>query len=612
MKSPTEAFADPRMEGVRRWLLRYQPFITTIVAVALIAIFLPGRTQQSQTEEASELSSTVPEAAVDTAVGKDVAAGGGVSVAGASTTRSTAQGATGVLTFEEARKQGVALVANCDPATGRVMVPSRFAAPCVQKFVAPNGGSTWKGVTDKKITVVVYRGPENPAAQAILAAAGANDSNEEVEQQHREWVQYYSTHYNLWGRKIDLKIVRSSAREASDDAAGKADAIKVAEEYKAFASLGALNNTYAREVMARGTMCFECQISQPAENYLKVAPYSWAVLSASTFLYVHRAEYVGKRLARRNAIYAYDDISPTQGFKTKPRKFGLLYYETKDYAYKAGADFFVKELAKYGVKLTVKVQYTGYPDLAANQEQARPLIQKMKEAGVTSMICACDPFAPIFFTQEATRQLYGPEWIIVGSALTDTSFFARTYDQDQWSHAFGLSALFARMPEKYGDSYRLLLWQFNKEPTARAGYAVIRAAHSLFFTGVHMAGPTLTPKTFQAGMFALPVTGRGSITSGAISFGNHGFWPMADYTAFDDMTEIWWDREAEGEDEIGLDGTGLYRYVDGGKRFMPTEYPSTNVKPFVKAGTVLIYDKPPKQDQWPCYTSPATHRKDRC
>lgn len=614
MKSPAEAFNDPRIEAVRRWFLRYQPFITTILAIALIAIFLPGRTQTQSGEDVSELAAGAPDAGFEAEVGGKIAAGTKVKST-VQTVRSAVQQAadTGVLTFEEAKKAGVALVANCDPATGRVMVPSRFAAPCVQKFVPPNAGSSWQGVTDKKITVVVYRGPENPAAQAILAAAGANDSDEEVEQQHREWVQYYQAHYNMWGRKVDLKFVKSSARSASDDAAGKSDAIKVAKEYKAFASFGALNNTYAKEVMARGVMCMECQISQPAENYLKSAPHSWATLSASTFLYVHRAEYIGKRLAgNRKAVYAYDDINPAQGFKDKKRAFGLLYYETKDYAYKAGADFFVRELAKYGVKLTSKAQYNGYPDLAANQEQARPLIQKMKEAGVTSLVCACDPFAPIFFTQEATRQLYGPEWIITGSALTDTSFFARTYDQDQWSHAFGLSALFARLPEKYSDSYRVYNWHFNKEPTARAGYAIIRAPHGLFFSGVHMAGAALTPKTFEAGMFALPVTGRGSITSGAISFGNHGFWPMPDYTAFDDMTEIWWDREAEGEDEIGLDGTGLYRYVDGGKRFMPTEYPSSDVKPFVTAGTVLLYDKPPPQDQWPCYNSPATGKNDRC
>ena len=59
------------------------------------------------------------------------------------------------------------------------------------------------------------------------------------------------------------------------------------------------------------------------------------------------------------------------------------------------------------------------------------------------------PFGPIFFTKDAQQQLYGPEWIITGSALTDTSFFARLYQQDQWEHAFGISYLSARLPEEF-------------------------------------------------------------------------------------------------------------------------------------------------------------------
>src|SRR5688500_2516027 len=43
----------------------------------------------------------------------------------------------------------------CDPATGRLAVPSRFAPPCVPG-VAANGGATWPGVTTEAVTVAVY------------------------------------------------------------------------------------------------------------------------------------------------------------------------------------------------------------------------------------------------------------------------------------------------------------------------------------------------------------------------------------------------------------------------------------------------------------------------
>ncbi len=607
MRSPSEWGSGPAVDGARRWVTRYHPFVTTILAVVLIAVFLPGRTTQTTTEGVGELAASLPEDEVD--------AGPSDSTAAPATTTSGPTQATvnpNVLTFEEAKKRGVELVANCDKTTGQIMMPTRFAAPCTQKFVAPNGGGTWQGVTDKEIVVAYYLGRGDAASDAVLTAAGANDPDEDIMKQALEWSKMFEAHHNVWGRKVKLVFVKPSG-EATDDAAAKADAIKVATQIKAFASVGSPNNTYVNELVARKVMCF-CTASQPIETYIKWAPYVWTTLLASTQGYIHRAEYIGGRLARKNAKFAYDQINPTQGFKSQKRKFGFLYYETPDFAYKQGAQFFIRHMKeRYGVTFAAVSAYNGYPDVAATQEQARPIIQKFKEAGVNSLIFSGDPFGPIFFTQEATRQLYGPEWIITGSALTDWSFFARLYDQDQWSHAFGISYLPARLPEELSEALRLYRWQYNREPSARNLYALILAPMSNLYNGIHLAGPVLTPETFRAGMYGQPIQGRGGITTVARSFGDKGIWPWKeDPVAFDDVTEIWWDRNAQGEDERGRDGTGLYRYVDGGRRFLPGEHPKTDPKAFVTAGTVTIYEKPPPVDRWPCYESPATKRKDRC
>jgi hypothetical protein len=610
MRSPSEWARDERIEGARHWLSRYQPFITTVLAIALIAIFLPGRSQQTATEGvSSELAGGLPEGTATDVTPSDVAdapAATGGSVAAQAPVNPN------VLSFEEAKKQGVELVANCDQSTGRVRIPSRFAAPCTQKHTGRNSGATWQGVTDKEITVAYYETTGDPASEAILTAADANDSDEEVRQQATDWVNFFSAHYNLWGRKIKLVFVRPSG-DATDDAAGKADAIKIATQIKAFAAVNSPNNTFVNELVARKVMCF-CTVSLPIDTYIKWAPYVWSTLLASSQGYIHRAEYIGGRLARKKAQWAYDDISPTQDFKSQNRKFGFLYYETTDFAYKSGVEFFIKYMKeRYGITFTAISAYNGYPDVAATQEQARPIIQKFKEAGVNSLICSCDPFAPIFFTQEATRQLYGPEWIITGSALTDTSFFGRLYDQDQWAHAFGISYLAARLPEEFGDAYRLHQWQYNRPPSAPAGYGVQYAPISIMFNGFHLAGPSLTPDTFRAGMYAQPIQGRGGITTIARAYGDKGFWPWKeDPVAYEDATEIWWDRNAEGEDDIGRDGRGLYRYVAMGKRYMPGEWPKTTPLAFNTKDTVTIYSKPPAVDQWPCYPSPATKKNDLC
>jgi hypothetical protein len=598
---------------VQRIVTRYLPFIATVLAIFLISVLLPGRQQDATQDSASDLvdSPTSDLPVTDLVPGDKASERGPVATA---RSVSPQAGPQGVIGFEEAKRKGVALVANCDQKTGRISVPSRFAPPCTQKYVGPNGGKTWQGVTDKEIVIAHHLASGDAASDAILTAAGANDSDAQIMQQARDWVKYFSEHYNLWGRKIRLVFVQPSG-EATDDAAGKADAIKVATQIKAFASIGGPNNTYTNELVARKVMCF-CTTSLPIEEYIKWSPYVWTTLLASTQGYIHRAEYVN-RLKNGKAVYAHDQINPPTGqFKDKKRAFGFLYYETEDFAYKTGAEFFIKHLKeKYGIVIPPNriSAYNGYPDVAATQEQARPIIQKFKNAGVTSLIFSGDPFGPIFFTQEATRQLYGPEWILTGSALTDTSFFARLYDQDQWAHAFGVSYLPARLPEEFGNAYRLYKWQFDKAPSAPSNYGLIYSPYSTLFSGIHLAGPVLTPETFKKGMDAQPILGRGGITTIAQSFGTKGLWPWKDDpVAYDDATEIWWDRRARGEDDLGNDGNGLYRYVLGGKRYLPGEWPTAAPKPFTTAGTSTIYSKPPKADQWPCYPSPATKKKDRC
>jgi hypothetical protein len=610
----TGPLADPRVDTVRRFLSRYSPFISVTVAILLIAILLPGRQAADTVDDTASgiADTTTGEVPIVDAAEGDIAAKART-LTGKITPRAPAAPPSGVVKFDEAKKKGIALVANCDEKTGRIKIPSRFAFPCTQKYVAPNAGSTWQGVTSKEIVVAYYNGAGDAASEAILSAAGANDSDAETKAQVRDWINLYQSHSNMWGRKVKLVFIEPSG-EATDDAAGKADAIKVATQVKAFASLGAPNNTYVNELVARKVMCF-CTVSLPIESYIKWSPYVWTTLLASTQGYIHRAAFVN-RLKNGTAKFAYDGITPTQQFAKKKRVFGFLYYETEDFAYKKGAEFFIKHLKeKYGIVIPPNrvAAYNGYPDVAATQEQARPIVQKMKEAGVTSIIMSVDPFGPIFFTQEATRQLWGPEWILTGSALTDTSFFARLYDQNQWSHAFGVSYLAARLPQEEGEAYKLLRWQYNRPPSGPAGYGVLQSPIALLFNGVHLAGPKLTPLTFRQGMYAQPIQGRGGITTIASAFGDKGLWPWKeDPIAADDATEIWWDRTAQGEDELSNNGRGLYRYVAGGKRYLPSEWPKGAPKAFDKAGTVTIYTKPPPQDARPCYPSPATKKTDRC
>ena len=75
-----------------------------------------------------------------------------------------------------------------------------------------------------------------------------------------------------------------------------------------------------------------------------------------------------------------------------------------------------------------------------------------------------DPIYPVFYTEAASKQNYHPEWINTGSALTDTTFFARAYDKSQWNHNFGLSLLTARID----DDDEVVCWSWERPDGGRS------------------------------------------------------------------------------------------------------------------------------------------------
>jgi hypothetical protein len=597
-------------------LARYRPYLVLVAGVALIAVVLPGVQRDGvaptvETTAGAGTSAGTSSATADTSAGADTAAptadgsapAAGVASAvgtGAPTAVKTGQAGrlaapagaarsadTGTAAPALAGGGDASTAADCDPVTGRIKVPSFYAPNCIPIFNGQNPGNTWTGVSKDTITVALFIPMADAAATAIAASAGAtDDTSDEEDDANRELViAAFEHHYETYGRHVKIVKVDASG-EDDDDAAAKADAIKIATEIKAFASFGGYGgtNAFADELAARGVLCF-CTVSQPTENYLKWAPHVWSTLMASTQGYLHRAEYVC-RLTGKPAKYAGDAT-----MKVKNRAIGLVYYETKDNAYKAGADYFEREYtSQCNGKLADRQAYI--LDLTKAQEDARIMVARLKDRGVTSVLFSGDPFMPIFLTQEATKANYRPEWIVSGSALTDTTFFARTYDKTQWTQAFGISYLIARLEPTVAEAEgNIVTWHCG---CVLKSYPSILSFGTLY-TGIHLAGPVLNPNTYRDGMFSLKRT-SGFITQYAVSYGR-GLWPDDDYLALDDAAELWYDGQEQGKDELGNDGVGMYRYMNMGKRYLPGQWPKDEPVPFVKDGTVVVYNERPPGDR---------------
>lgn len=577
------------VERLKKGALRYRAVAAAVAAAGVIVALSPGVEGTG-----SDLLATddVGGSTSATLLPVPTTAGGALTPGGPGVATTAPRGGAGP--GSPATGGGAAVLpANCDPATGRIKFPSSFAPPCVAK--AKSAGATSSGVTADEIKVVLYRAQPDPTVDALLKAAGATDSREDVLATYHDWFQLFNAHYETYGRRVQLSTIEASG-DSTDDAAARADAIRVATEMKPFIVIGG-PSPFVDELAQRGIIVIT-QLQRPNEYYADRAPYVWGSQMSSTQAFTHLGEYIGKRLKGQNAVHAGD-----ASIQSQPRKFGLIYLDTAEGVYRPGVDALERELGKYGVGLTDKVSYIS--DINRAQEQARVIIARLKEKGVTTVLFSGDPIAPIFMTQEATQQEWHPEWVMPGGTLVDTSFFGRTYDQSQWGNAFGISQLSIRGPFGTSEPYRVHNWHYGRNPTAKATPEIQYQEPLIIFTGIHMAGPTLNPRTFRDGLFNWPVSGAGKLTEIQRSFGRKGIWPFDDYSSFDTVTEVWWDPEAEGIDEIGHQGTGLLQYVNGGKRYGPGEWPTTTPAVFDRSQSRTSYDAIPPGDLPPDYPKPS-------
>jgi len=512
---------------------------------------------------------------------------------------------SGPMTPEKAKllgKTNIDFGPNCDTTTQRVKIPSVYAPPCVQPFTGKNGGATSQGVTGDEIKIVVYTGDptKDPLLAGQIRAAGASLDVGPIRDTWQGYVDIYNKIFEMYGRKISVEFYLATG-PGSDTTAAKADAIAIAEK-KPFAVLGGpaqSTTVFADELAHRGVLCLgTCALAMPEKITDANKPYVITDTLSPEQSAQLTAEFVGKQAGKGKAQYAGDDAT-----KNKKRVYGIVHYDTPDGQYQGLFDTLKSSLKKYGI--TPKADQSFFLDLSRAQENARTIVTKMKDAGVTTVIYTGDPLTPGAVTKEATAQDFHPEWIVGPTVLADTSIFARTFDQEQWAHAFGVALVPGRTTETINASYYLYNW-FHGTPPPNNTYGVISPSVAEFARGVMLAGPKLTPDTFRDGLFRYPPSGGDAINPKQ-SWGKHGFWPGTDYYGSDDAGMLWWDPSAVGEDEIHHVGNGLYRYADGAKRYTRGKFPAKGQGGlFDTASSVTIFDQIPPTAPRPDYPSPAT------
>lgn len=499
------------------------------------------------------------------------------------------------ITYQMAKKAGRAAdyhwADGCDPTTGKLSMPSIYAPPCVPAFAGANGGATGQGVTGSTITVVYYQPPPGDLAAQFEGAQGNPATNLATAQ---NYVAMFNRVAPLYGRHVNL-VAYNATGTSTDAVAARADAIRVAQQIHAFASIGAPAQTpaYQDELARLHVLCLLCAVGAPYSEVQKDAPYLWGVLPTSDTVLTDAFRYVVTQLMNRTAIYAGE-----AKFRTHKRVFALVHYDQNPPIFTSTTARLDREFANSHLTFALNESYL--LDLTDLPAEAATLAEHLKSVGATTVLFAGDPIMPIYLTKACAAIGYYPEWVITGTVLTYSSTLGRLYDQKEWSHAFGISNLAVPTPIQDGDAYRLYGWYYGTIPPAPQTAVVILPSIEQLFDGIELAGPRLDASSFAAGLFRYPPAGGGPTTPTA-SYGYQGSPPLPAYATPSDYTFVWYDATAKGPDEEGVDGTGLMRYVAGGRRYPATASPTAEVPMFQTAGAVTMYTTVPPSDRAPSY-----------
>ncbi|HKN39371.1 MAG TPA: ABC transporter substrate-binding protein, partial [Acidimicrobiia bacterium] len=439
---------------------------------------------------------------------------------------------------------------------------SPYSPPCLDWNGTDNGGATSRGVTKDTITVVMREtgngggGSNNDKLKQQARDKGLTDSQEDKIRSRDALLEYFNTHFQLYGRKVKLVTYQGRGDmlkefSGSGQEEANADALKVGQEIGGFADLSAISQPYLDALVRQKVVAFG-GLHLPESYYQAKAPYAWGQLIDCTTLVQNATDLLAKRFKpTENAVRA-----GSAALRQKPRKYGLLVPD--DPVYKQCVEEGKPRLRAAGIEITKEIDYA--LDFSKMQQEAPNMAAQLKGAGVTTVILVTDPALPYFLTGAATQQDYWPEWFVSGSALTDVDILGQFYDQDQWQFAYGQSFLSDIFQGKDSESYRAY-----KAVRPQDEPAVTRDQYYynflMLFIGLQMAGPNLTPETFQAGMFAYPPrTG---------SFGRWSFSPT-DHTCSDDAREIYYDRNALSAFN---NKPGRWITLNGGRRFRGASWP---------------------------------------
>ena len=545
----------------RSWLRLYGPFLALAIVQATLVAVAPSRAPDRSQVAAGVNggpgggftsgpggSGTNAEGAGVTTPGGGVVGGGGAGGGGGG-------GSTGnTITLPSGEVVPAGDTSHCvgDQQFDILLVNVR----CMPRFAGPNGGATYPGVTEDEVLVVFFESEPNAAVNAVLAPQGLAATEAELAALDAAAQDFINANYELYGRQVRIVRVQGNCPTSPPNVPACKEAARRVTDMHPFLVLWAtplyaeVFDEWARAgIISIGGWHFD-------NNYFtQRRPYRYDVFMDGTQTAEHIAEYYCTKMANRPADHAGVSIHSTIGGRNTMRRLGIV---TPNIDANVSTANHVAELVAAcsdGADPVVR-QYESRIETAQTQSTNTTLA--LINDKVTTVVCMCDPIAPVFQTQSFTQQNYYPEYLMAGLGLIDYDLLGRLYEPSQMQHAFGPSHLQVFLPFEQQDQSRM--WRAAGREGSTCGSCGLPWAYHAFAAAIlHYTGPNLTPSTVEQTMLNLGRLSNGDVP-GTVGL---GLGPN-DYTLIDDVKEVYWCSSCPS----AIDGrAGAYIPVNGGRRY---------------------------------------------
>lgn len=471
----------------------------------------------------------------------------------------------------------------CD-AKGAQIAPYFGMPACKPIFRGDNGGATMNGVTSKEIRYLYFRTLVNPVISGLLAANDLAVTGDQFCDGFKHFEASIEKRFEMYGRQLvpmdgpgDNAGSKNSdncryeyfqsrcTMSPADIPCIRAEAEVIASMKPAFV-IAPISYPVLHQTLSRRGIISSGLDSASRLTHEEQAPYYYAVDQTGDRIVSHSSEYYCKRLVGKEPVFGGADVQAYAG----PRRVGFV-YPAGDPSAASSAQLFLKRVRACGDSEAQGYTYSG--DLSKAQRDAATLAAQLRSDEVTTVVCFCDVFNPLFIMQAMDNNRYYPEHLTTGITTIATDAAGQAYTAavpDQWKHAFGVSN-YGILPNDskldYQFAYRDGGGTGKPAPLLSTAFGYMVQLGQM----IHTAGPQLTPTNVARGLRSMPEFDSGSRRA------------RAQYTAPDPwtwyrtMSEIYWDPNATST----YNGKrGAYCKVDSGRQYDLGQWPTTQPKVF--------------------------------